>query len=313
MTTPINTDKHVFFDDAGNVLSGGKIYIGQPGTDPRTNKKTVTFEDSAGGQFTAQQPLTTINGKISYNGKPIKALVDGEYSMLILDSADKQVDYASSIVPPSGGASGDGGFDELIRVGLTLNEVKQFDVSVGDVVRNAGRDSAQDQKGQEWLAVSNTGNSANDTTLIDFNNGLQGVRVGFSSLYLDEFVGRFKSASPLSPGDFDSEKLGYWEETLDLGGDFDAGAAVKFVRIGDSVTVTAQGSLNHAAGTIADSDTIPTEYVPSAGFTVMSALSGNLQEILVSSSGFIRVTHFDSSFTGTSDTVASRFSIAYNV
>ena len=46
--TPIQTNKPVFFDDEGDVLEGGQIYIGQPGTDPRTNPKTVTLRDPGG-------------------------------------------------------------------------------------------------------------------------------------------------------------------------------------------------------------------------------------------------------------------------
>lgn len=180
--TPIETDKHVFFDDSGELLSNGEIYIGQPDTDPRTNKKTVRFEDSAGGQFIAQQPLRTINGKISYNGKPIKALVDGEYSMLILDSSGKQVDYSSSITPPDSGGSSGTSFGELIRVGPTLDDIKEFDVSVGDAVRNNGETDANDGNGADWIAVSNTGTSGNDVDLIDFDNGLQG-RLNESFVY----------------------------------------------------------------------------------------------------------------------------------
>jgi hypothetical protein len=177
--TPIQTNKPVFFDDAGDVLEGGQIYIGQPSTDPRTNQKTVTLRDSGGSEFTAQQPLKTVAGRISYNGKPIVALVDGEYSMLILDAAGKQLDYSRSI--NAAGTEGGGGiadFSEVTRVGLTLNDVKAFDVAVGDVVRSVGNSSATDGEGAQWLSISSTGVSGDDENIIDFNNGLQGRRIG---------------------------------------------------------------------------------------------------------------------------------------
>jgi hypothetical protein len=175
--TPIETNKTVFFDSDGSVLEGGKIYIGQPGTDPRTNAKTVTFRDAGGSEFTAAQPLNTLNGRIVYNGKPIVALVDGEHSMLVINSANVQVDYSRSV--NSGGTAGAGivGFLDLIRVGLTLPAIKLFNVNVGESVRNVGKVTATDSLGANWLVISASGTPGNDQTIIDFSNGLQGVIV----------------------------------------------------------------------------------------------------------------------------------------
>lgn len=311
MTTPINTDKHVFFDDAGNVLSGGKIYIGQPGTDPRTNKKTVTFEDSAGGQFTAQQPLTTINGKISYNGKPIKALVDGEYSMLILDSADKQVDYSSSIVPPSGGGGSSESFDQLIRVGLTLSEVRSFDVGVGDVIRAVGQDTTTDDKSGEWVAVSNTGNPADGFEVIDFDNGLQGLRIAYRAIQASQF----KDKESPGNGDFDSTNLGYWEETVELGGDFDSGETIKIVRIGNKVTISSDGILSHTTTSRATSEVIiPSWAEPLGGnaYNVYSMVSSYVSSSLITSR--FEVEHRDWGGSPVSvSTTANPVSVSYTV
>ena len=174
--TPIQTNKPVFFNSSGEPLNG-TIYIGQPDADPRTSPKTVTFRDSGGSTFTASQPLTTINGRITYNGKPIVALVDGEYSMLVFDSAGAQVDYARSVNEGGTTGGGIGDFSEVTRVGLTLSEVKAFDVSVGEVVENVGLTTATDSKGSRWLAISSTGSPGDDQGLIDFDNGLQGRRL----------------------------------------------------------------------------------------------------------------------------------------
>jgi hypothetical protein len=174
--TPIRTNKPLFFNLDGEPLTG-KIYIGQPNTDPRTSPKTVTFEDSGGAQFTASQPLTTIFGRVVYNGKPIVHLIDGEYSLLMFDSAGAQVDYTPSITPPTGGDTGGTDFSEVARVGLTLGDIKTFDVSVSESVRNIGKATAQDELGADWIVVSNTGNPADDIDLIDFENGLQGQRL----------------------------------------------------------------------------------------------------------------------------------------
>lgn len=172
--TPIQTNKPLFFDSEGQALEDGKIYIGQPGADPRTNPKTVTFRDSGGSTFNAQQPLNTKAGRIVYNGLPIVALVDGEHSMLVLDSDNRQVDYGRSVNAP--GEDPTSQFSQLIRTGAKLSDVKAFDVSVGDVVRSIGKDTATDGLGADWIAVSNTGSAGDDVDLIDFTNGLQGRR-----------------------------------------------------------------------------------------------------------------------------------------
>ena len=197
--TPIQTNKPVFFNSSGEPLNG-TIYIGQPDADPRTSPKTVTFRDSGGSTFTASQPLTTINGRITYNGKPIVALVDGEYSMLVFDSAGVQVDYSRSVNDGGTTGGGIGDFSEVTRVGLTLSEVKAFDVAVGEAVRSIGKVSATDNLGADWLVISATGGSGDDIDLIDFVNGLQGSRIknvvysnGVSEQIID---GSFKPESP---------------------------------------------------------------------------------------------------------------------
>lgn len=183
--TPVQSIKPVFFDNSGNVLENGQIYIGQPDTDPRTSPKTVTFEDSAGIQFTAAQPLRTIGGKIVYNGRPIVALVDGEHSMLVLTSSGAQVDYTASIATSGSGGSVD--LSDTIRVGLILDDVKAFDASVGDVLRSVGRATATDNLGADWLVISSTGSPGDDVDLIDLDNGLQAQR-DKSKLYTDSVL-----------------------------------------------------------------------------------------------------------------------------
>lgn len=199
--TPIQSNKTVFFNLSGEPLNG-TIYIGQPNTDPRTNAKTVTFRDAGGTTFTAAQPLKTVNGRIVYNGLPITALVDGEYSLLMFDSAGNQVVYDPSVTESGGGGSVDS-FSELLRVGLTLDEIKEFDVSVGDSVRSIGKDLTTDNLGADWLVVSATGNPADDVDLIDFSNGLQGRRVN-NVVYAKDYE---DVAPSIRDGSFDPESM----------------------------------------------------------------------------------------------------------
>src|SRR5690606_15819177 len=173
---PIQTNKPVFFGDDGEVLKSGRIYIGQPNQWPLSFPKTVTLQDSAGSQFTAQQPLVTNNqGRIEYNGKAVIALVDGNYSMLVHDR--NGVTVADGYTPFVDNAADETDLSGVTQVGLLLSDIKLFDVTPGDTVRNVGKITATDGLGADWLVVSNTGNPADDETLIDFSNGLQGQRI----------------------------------------------------------------------------------------------------------------------------------------
>lgn len=174
---PIRTNKPVFFGNDGDVLKSGQIYIGQPNQWPISFPKTVTFQDSSGAQFEAQQPLRTNDqGQISFNGKAIIALVDGNYSLLVQDRNGVQVqDGYTPFVSNPGPAESNLG--DVTRVGLLLTDIKSFDVTPGDTVRNVGKTVATDGLGADWLVVSNTGNPADDVDLIDFANGTQGQRI----------------------------------------------------------------------------------------------------------------------------------------
>ncbi len=193
---PIRTNKPTFFGNDGDVLKSGQIFIGQPNQWPIDFPKTVTLQDSAGTQFTAQQPLTTNSqGQISYNGKAVIALVDGNYSMLVRDRNGVVVsDGYTPFVENTD--SGGGGTTNATQVGTLLSDIKQFNVTPGDTVRNVGKTTALDDLGAYWLVVSNTGSPADDVDLIDFANGTQGQRIN-NELYASVV------ASDISDGTFD--------------------------------------------------------------------------------------------------------------
>lgn len=173
---PIQTNKPVFFGEDGDVLKSGKIYIGQPNQWPLDFPKTVTLQDSAGSQFTAQQPLrTNSDGRITYNGKAIIALVDGNYSMLVRDRNDVTVPdgYTPFVENTDSGGTSEG----VTQVGLLLSDIKQLNVTPGETVRNVGKATTLDNLGADWLVVSSTGSPADDVDLIDFDNGTQGQRI----------------------------------------------------------------------------------------------------------------------------------------
>ena len=143
---PIQTNKPVFFGDDGEVLKSGNIYIGQPNQWPLSFPKTVTFQDSAGSTVTAAQPLRTNNqGRITYAGKAVIALVDGDYSMLIQDH--NGVTVADGYTPFVENSATESVAENVTRVGLTLADIKQFDVTPGDTVRNIGKTTSSDRLG----------------------------------------------------------------------------------------------------------------------------------------------------------------------
>jgi hypothetical protein len=169
---PIRTNKPNFFADDGRVLQNGFVFIGLPNQDPRNFPKTVTFQDSAGGRFTAAQPLrTNAQGQIAYNGKAIVALVDGNYSMLVLDSNQVQIrDGWTPLVEDVGQPDP----NDAIPSYPTLAAIKALSPNPGDYLRSIGNITEDDRNGADWLVTSNTGTPGNDTTLIDFPNGTQG-------------------------------------------------------------------------------------------------------------------------------------------
>lgn len=176
---PIRTNKPVFFKDDGTVLKNGYIYIGQPEQDPipLANRKTVTFQDSGGSQFTAAQPLRTgSDGRIVYEatGKPIIALVDGDYSMVVQD--ENQVIIKNGYTPFVENTTTDGSEGQITYATL-LNDLKALNVTPGQYVENIGKATALDGEGARWLVVSATGSPGDDVDLIDFDNGTQGQRV----------------------------------------------------------------------------------------------------------------------------------------
>ena len=173
--TPIRTNKPVFFGDNGEVLKNGFIYIGQPNSDPLDFPKSVTYQDATGSQFAAGQPLrTNSQGQISFNGKAIIALVDGDYSMLVQDF--NQVTIKDGYTPLIEGVA-ESGTNQTIIYRSTLANLKQVNVTPGQYVENIGKVSQLEGEGARWLVVSNTGTSGDDVDLIDFANGTQGQRV----------------------------------------------------------------------------------------------------------------------------------------
>src|SRR5690606_28255054 len=132
-------------------------------------------------RFTAAQPMrTNSKGQIVYNGMAIIALVEGDYSLLILDRNMVQLkDGWTPTVSNTAASGGGGGGASVVGVksGVTLGDIKLLDVEPGDIVRNAGKLTATDALGADWLVIANTGSPGDDIDLIDFSNARQGRRL----------------------------------------------------------------------------------------------------------------------------------------
>lgn len=113
--------------DKGKPVASGYIYVGEPDTDPEVavNQKTLTVLQEDGTEVVVDQPLRTSAGGLPiYSGSVVTMLVDGDYSLKVLDSALMQViyvpsnpyfslgscaeeNYTISTDDPSGGSDGD--------------------------------------------------------------------------------------------------------------------------------------------------------------------------------------------------------------
>jgi len=85
------------------ALSNANIYVGIVDLDPSitANQKQVSVLQESGSIVTVSQPIRTNAGGVPiYNGSPVTLLVDGDYSLKVLDSRGLQIYYI-----PSTGAS----------------------------------------------------------------------------------------------------------------------------------------------------------------------------------------------------------------
>lgn len=94
----------VFFDDNGDPLEDGYIYIGEVNENPITNPINVYWD--AAGLYPAAQPIRTIAGYASRNGSPGNLYVNlndqNDYSILIQNKNQKFI-YADYSVLSEGG------------------------------------------------------------------------------------------------------------------------------------------------------------------------------------------------------------------
>lgn len=86
--------------DLGRPLFAGKIYVGQPDTDPTipANQKQLRVVQEDGTLVNISQPMVLSSGGVPvYDGSPVRLDVEGDYSLKILSRLDSQVYYISNV------------------------------------------------------------------------------------------------------------------------------------------------------------------------------------------------------------------------
>lgn len=84
----------------GSPIFSGEIYVGEADTDPQipANQKQLTVRKEDGTELDVSQPILTGAGGVpSYDGSPVELLVDGEYSIKILNRFGDQEYYVPSV------------------------------------------------------------------------------------------------------------------------------------------------------------------------------------------------------------------------
>lgn len=80
----------------GRPISGAQIFIGTIDLDPEIvgNQKQVSVQEEDGTITAVSQPILTGQGGVPlYQGSPVIIVVDGDYSMKVLDSGGSQIYY----------------------------------------------------------------------------------------------------------------------------------------------------------------------------------------------------------------------------
>lgn len=86
----------LFIDARGNLLDGGKIYLGVANGDPQVSPIVAYWDKNL--TIPADQPIRTVGGVIVNGAQPGFVFVaEADYSMRVLDNTDSLVSYSPSI------------------------------------------------------------------------------------------------------------------------------------------------------------------------------------------------------------------------
>lgn len=157
----------------GRPLFNAKLFIGEPDLDPEipANQKTVTGRQEDGALVTMAQPVRTSSGGYPiYNNAPIELLVDGAYSLKVLDKNDNQTYYFAN-VEDGKPVTFD---DKPVLYRDTVAEAKaDVDLTVGMYVTTKGYSSPNDGGGANYIVVAGGTGTDDGGSYHDMANGNQ--------------------------------------------------------------------------------------------------------------------------------------------
>ena len=93
MATQISTSFPIFHDTNGQPLSNGYIYIGVKGDNPLDSSNRINVYYDVDLTIPAAQPIRTVNGYPSNNGRPAQIFVAPEYS-IVVQTKNKEIVYS---------------------------------------------------------------------------------------------------------------------------------------------------------------------------------------------------------------------------
>jgi hypothetical protein len=77
----VTTPYPLFNDVDGQPLEGGRVWVGLPGLDPKTNQKDIFWDEDL--TIPAAQPVATKGGYPQFAATPRRFFCDGDYSILV--------------------------------------------------------------------------------------------------------------------------------------------------------------------------------------------------------------------------------------
>lgn len=133
----------------GRPVFNGSIFIGEPDLDPTilANQKTITIRQEGVDTPSVPQPISTSAGGVPvFNGSPAEILVDGSYSMAVLNSGGTQVYYVANEFAAAS--------DEVTAIFDTVADLVASSPSAGVLVETKGYTTAGDGGGATYLSVT---------------------------------------------------------------------------------------------------------------------------------------------------------------
>jgi hypothetical protein len=152
----------------GRPVFNGSIFIGEPDLDPEAvaNQKVITLRQESGDTPSASQPVATSSGGVpTFNGSPAEILVDGAYSIKVLNSQGAQVYYSASNNDSSDSIQNDLRYAPKFATVAAMTAASPVavdgaavDITAGMSVYTQGNISSNDGGGRRYIAsVSGSG------------------------------------------------------------------------------------------------------------------------------------------------------------